>query len=63
MRIYFIKKSHSKDELVSVCSFCKRYLVDNKWIHLPERPSWAKNVSHGYCPDCAKKHFYDELDD
>lgn len=52
--------------ILPICSFCKRIRDPNDEWHQMEayisRSSEAK-FSHGYCPDCALKHFGESLDD
>ena len=47
-----------------VCAFCKRIRIDKEWIPIEEyitKHSEAQ-FSHGFCPDCGRKHYGDYLD-
>jgi hypothetical protein len=46
-------------DLIVICSSCKRIrLRDGTWVDDPMNGSeqlYAKNLSHGYCPECARQ--------
>jgi len=46
-------------DTIIICSSCKRLrLKDGTWIDNPidgKKELFIKDLSHGYCPECAKK--------
>ncbi len=54
----------SSEELHTCCCFCKKIKTkDNQWKRgtFTSADSSHTPVSHGICPDCAKKHYPDYL--
>ena len=56
-----LKRLKQIEGLLPLCSYCKKVRTGEKWesieIYITKR-SDAK-VSHGLCPECAKKHYPD----
>jgi hypothetical protein len=46
-----------------VCAFCKRIRVGEEWIPIESYISSnsAARFSHGFCPDCVRKHYSEFL--
>ncbi|WP_458778337.1 hypothetical protein [Desulforhopalus sp. 52FAK] len=45
---------------VTLCSFCNKTKVSEmNWQHFANNDFSANDplISHGFCPDCARKHF------
>ncbi len=52
--------------LLPMCCFCKRVRTDQGYWEQVDAYISARTpakVSHGFCPDCARKHYPDELDE
>jgi hypothetical protein len=45
------------ENFVHLCAWCRRIEKDNEWLSLEEHlaKTGSQAVSHGVCPDCAKK--------
>jgi hypothetical protein len=45
--------------LLPVCAFCKRIRADGRWTPIEEyiRDHSEAEFSHGFCPDCGRKHY------
>jgi hypothetical protein len=45
------------ENFVHLCAWCRRIEKDNEWLSLEEHlsRSGGQTVSHGICPECAKK--------
>jgi hypothetical protein len=51
--------------ILPICCFCKKIRTeDNNWVPMEKYISENSeaNFSHGYCPECAKKHYGEYLD-
>ncbi len=61
----FLKEIKYLEGLLHVCSFCKKIRVDNRWIPIEEymRKYSEVALSHSLCPECAKKHYGDFIDE
>ena len=44
---------------ISLCAFCKKVHVHDNWIPLEEYLTQQTDAefSHGFCPECAQKHY------
>jgi len=50
------EEGEGDDELVTVCTVCKKMLKDGQWVvreDLRLRPN--QKITHAFCPDCGKK--------
>ena len=43
--------------MVIECCVCKRMRADGRWVHRDDPGPADADVSHGYCPECARKAF------
>lgn len=50
--------------ILPVCSFCKKIRNDSDWVPIEEYISKHSDAAftHGVCPECARKHYSDLLD-
>lgn len=59
----FLKRIKHLESFLLICSFCKRIKVDENWIPVEKYVAEhsTSKFSHGFCPECAKKHYGDIL--
>lgn len=52
------------EELLHVCSHCKRIKTDDEWINIEEYllDKTETRLSHGICADCLAKYYPDLID-
>ena len=58
MRSSRITGSETHQEFPMICASCKRVRVDDTWVaieHTAINQSMGLKLSHGICPQCAKK--------
>lgn len=63
LTVRLLKQIKHLEGFLPVCSFCKRIRVDEKWIPIDQyiMEHSEAELSHGLCPECAKKHYGDLL--
>ena len=60
-----LSKIRYLEGFLPVCSFCKKIRVKNEWIPIEVYLSEHSDAvfSHGFCPECMKKHYPEFSDD
>ncbi|MBU0495092.1 MAG: hypothetical protein KKA73_05025 [Chloroflexi bacterium] len=61
----FLKHIRYLEGFVPMCAFCKRVRLGDEWVPVEQyicQHSTAQ-VSHGFCPECAHKHYGEYLDE
>ena len=60
-----LSKIRYLEGFLPVCSFCKKIRVKNEWIPIEVYLSEHSDAvfSHGFCPECVKKHYPEFSDD
>jgi hypothetical protein len=51
------RRDGAKQVIQVQCCICHRLRVNGSWVNVPEPPEDAHNLSHTYCPDCARRTF------
>jgi hypothetical protein len=58
MRSLETVRSETQQEFRMICASCKRVRVDGTWVVIEPtaiKQSMGLKLSHGVCPECAKK--------
>ena len=60
-----LRKIRYLEGFLPVCAFCKKIRVKNEWIPIEVYLSEHSDAvfSHGFCPECMKKHYPEFSDD
>lgn len=63
--VRMLSKIRNLEGFLPVCSFCKKIRVKNEWIPIEVYLSEHSDAvfSHGFCPECIKKHYPEFSDD